>query len=222
VPAPRYAPAPERVLERGLADIGMSLAPATRARMLNHLTLLAKWNRAYNLTGIRDPEQMVVRHLLDSLTLVPYLRGPRVVDVGSGAGFPGVPLALVRGDDRVVLLERRGKRVQFLIHLAAALDLGHVEVVHADASQYRPAVKFDTLVARAFGSLSELLKKAGHLCRPGGRVVAPKGAHPEIELAQVPRSEYAAASIEPVNVPGIHTPRHVIVLEMPGSPPNDH
>ncbi|MDH3282167.1 MAG: 16S rRNA (guanine(527)-N(7))-methyltransferase RsmG, partial [Gammaproteobacteria bacterium] len=216
------APKPARVLERGLAEIGLCVSPAVQARMLTHLTLLEKWNRAFNLTAIRDPEQMVVRHLLDSLALAPYVLGPRLIDAGSGAGFPGVPLALVKPDHRFALLERRGKRAQFLIHLTAALDLKRIEVVHADASEYRPAAKFDTLTARAFGSLSELLERAGHLCRPGGRVVAPKGAHPEIELAQVPQSAYAAARIEPIHVPGIHTPRHVIVLEMPSSPASGH
>ncbi len=210
--------APARILEQGLAEMGLRVPRAVREQMLAHLALLTKWQRAFNLTAIRDPEQMVARHLLDSLALAPLVVGPRLVDVGSGAGFPGIPLALVRGDDRFVLVERRGKPAQFLIHVVAALELGRIDVVQADVSEYRPPWKFDTLMARAFGSLSDLLDRAGHLCRPGGRVVVAKGAHPETELARVPKSAYAAARIEPITVPGIHTPRYAIVLEMPRGP----
>ncbi len=216
----RRAAALERLLARGLAEMGMTVAREVQSSMLDHLALVAKWNRAQNLTGFRDPEQMVVHLLLDSLVLIPYVRGRRVADVGSGAGFPGVPLALTGPDRQVTLIERRDKRAQFLIHANAVLGLG-CEIVSRDASAYRPTVKFDTLVARAFGSLSGLLTSAGHLCRPGGRVVVPKGAHPDSELAQVPRSAYTKASIEPVSVPGVHAPRHVIVLELPDSQANN-
>lgn len=177
---------------------------------MRYLRLLAKWNAAYNLTAVRDPEDMIARHLLDSLVVLPYLAGARVLDIGSGAGLPGIPLAVARPELGFTLLDTNSKKTRFLTQAVGELALNNVEVVHSRVENYRPERKFDTLVSRAFAGIADMLALARHLCAPGGRFLAMKGAYPEEELAAVP-AEYATEVVA-LEVPGLKAQRHLVIL----------
>lgn len=198
-------------LDAGLAALGLALSAAARRGLLDYLTLLEKWNRAYNLTAVRDRSEMVARHLLDSLSIVRYIQAPRIIDVGTGAGLPGIPLALALPDCRFVLLDSNRKKTRFLIQAVAALRLGNVTVECRRAEEYRPAEGFDTVVTRAFASLTEIVTAAGHLCRRDGCLLAMKGRYPEAELAALPPA-FRLLAVEPLRVPGLDAERYLIRL----------
>jgi 16S rRNA (guanine527-N7)-methyltransferase len=198
-------------LETGAAGLGLRLSAAQRDQMLALLGELREWNARFNLTAIRDPREMVVKHLLDSLSVQPWLQGGRIADVGTGAGFPGLPLAIVNPERRFTLIESTGKKARFVAHAAAALGLSNVEVVNARAEAYRPPRPFDTVVCRAVGKVGEFVRIAGHLCAPGGRLLAMKGQHPGPELEPLAKG-WALAGVHPVTVPGLDAARHVVEL----------
>lgn len=198
-------------LEQGLRQLAVPLAADDRQRLLTFVHLLARWNAAYNLTAVRDPQEMIARHLLDSLVLLPYLRGARVLDIGTGPGLPGIPLALARPDIAFTLLDANAKKTRFVTQAVGELGLKNVEVVQARVENYRPEQKFDTLVARAFSSIAELLKSAQHLCAPGGRFLAMKGVYPEKELAAIP-AEFAVSEVLALKVPGLDAARHLAIV----------
>lgn len=208
-------PALEDTIESGLRAMGITVEPPQLRQLGSFLRLLDKWNRSINLTAVRDPLQMVPRHLLDSLAALPWVRGPRLLDVGTGAGLPGLPVAIVRPQLQVVLLDSRSRRIQFLTQAVARLGLGNVETVHGRVQQYRPTEKFDTLTARAFASLSELLSATSHLCRPGGRILALKGRRPYAELQDLEQSHGVVAAVHRVDIPGLAAQRHIVVIEPP-------
>lgn len=201
----------ERAIAGGLERMRIQAPTASSARLAAYLALLARWNRVYNLTAVRRPEDMVGRHVLDSLSILPWLRGPRVVDVGSGAGLPGIPLAVVRPEVRFCLLDGNGKRTRFLTQAVLDLGLENVEVVRSRAEDYDPRNRFASVVSRAFGSLAEMLRCAGHLCAPDGRVLAMKGALPEAELAVLPAG-YRLAGVYRLQE-GLDAERHLVHLE---------
>jgi 16S rRNA (guanine527-N7)-methyltransferase len=204
---------PVELLESGVAGLGATLTSLQRDQLLAYLALLQKWNRAMNLTAHEDIADMVSWHLLDSLAGLPHVVGRQWIDVGTGAGLPGIPLAIKSPDARVVLLDSRSKRCQFLIHACGELGLTNVEVVTGRAEEYRPQVKFDTLVARAFAAIPELLRCAGHLCRPLGRIVVWKGKRPgAAEMNAVPADRYSDVGIHPISVPGLGAARHLVTL----------
>jgi 16S rRNA (guanine527-N7)-methyltransferase len=200
----------QTALQDGLHALGLALAPAAQEKLIAYLELLAKWNRAYNLTAVRDPGQMVVRHLLDSLAILPLVRGPRVLDIGSGAGLPGIPLALARPDLRFVLLDSNAKKTRFLIQAVAELGLKNAEVVNSRVEGYRPAAPFDTLIARAFAGIADMLSVSAPLCAPGGRWLAMKGVYPHQELAAIP-PDYRV-ECRRLQVPGLDAERHVVII----------
>lgn len=198
-------------LEAGAAALGVPLAPGQRDRLLQLLDELQEWNGRFNLTAIRDPRDMVVKHLLDSLSVQPWLRGARVADVGTGAGFPGLPLAVVDPDRQFTLIESTGKKARFVAHAAAALGLSNVEVVNQRAEAYRPGRPFDTVLCRAVGKVGEFVRIAGHLCAPRGRLLAMKGQHPGAELEPLPKG-WKVSAVHPLTVPGLDAARHVVEL----------
>lgn len=202
---------PAEQLEAGLGDLGLTLPENARRQMDTYLTVLQKWNRVYNLTAVRDAGQMVSHHLLDSLAALPYVIGGRVVDVGSGGGFPGLPFAIARPDWRFTLVDSNHKKCTFLRQAVIELSLTNVEVVAERVEQYRPAAAFDTVVSRAFSDIPEFLKVAGHLAAPHGILIAMKGVYPNEELAQIP-SGFATKEIIRLQVPGMQASRHLVVL----------
>jgi len=174
---------PAELLAEGIAELGLEIDNTRQQAMLRYLELLERWNRAYNLTAVRELPEMVVRHLLDSLSISPYLTGQRILDVGTGAGLPGIPLALVHEEKTFVLLDSNGKKCRFVRQAVLELGLKNVEVVQSRVEHYRPDEPFDTIVTRAFAPLSDILARIGHLCHHGTRLLAMKSGEPEDEIA---------------------------------------
>lgn len=172
-------------IESGLASIGVSLSSGQVEQLIRYLQLLHKWNKAFNLTAVRDPSQMVSRHLVDSLQVAPWVQGQRVVDVGSGAGLPGIPLAIAFPEREFVLLDSNGKKTRFLTQAKLTLSLANVEVVQSRIEDFRPGKRFDTVVSRAFASLGDFWRSAHHLLAPDGRFLAMKGRYPAAELDEL-------------------------------------
>lgn len=187
----------------------LELAAEPRTRLLAYLGLLAQWNRAYNLTAVRDPEAMVARHLLDSLALLPFVDGATLVDLGSGAGLPGIPLAIARPDLAVTLIESNGKKVRFLREAARTLPLPNVTVREARIQD--AAGPFDSVTVRAFASLADMLSWGGHLLAPNGRWLAMKGRIDPDEIAAIPEG-FRIIAVHPLEVPGVDGERHVVEL----------
>jgi 16S rRNA (guanine527-N7)-methyltransferase len=198
-------------MSAGLDALGLTLAPAQVGALAALLAEVADWNTRFNLTAIRDPVEAVNKHILDSLAVLPHLRGLAVADVGSGAGFPGLPLAIADPDRRFCLIESTGKKARFLHHVIARLELPNVEVAAVRAESCRPRQPFDCVVARALGSLAEFVRVAGHLSGQGGRLLAMKGKVPEDEIRALPAG-WKALAVHPVAVPGLDAERCVVEL----------
>jgi len=199
-------------LAEGCEHLALSVTDHQKKQMLDHLVLLERWNRKLNLTAIVSAEQMVVRHLLDSLSIARLVQGQRLIDIGSGGGFPGMPIAVIKPDLDVTLLDSRGKRVEFLRHVVAHNRLANVSTVKSRIEDYRPPEKFDTLVSRAFSSLHDMLHWTSHLHQPGGQLLAMKGKRPEEELAQLEDHWQCQIKTEAVKVPMLEADRHVVIL----------
>lgn len=199
----------EQRLAQGLAGLGLDLPVAVQARLLAFRDLLWRWNKTYNLTAVRDPARMVARHLLDSLAVLPHLAGGRILDVGSGAGLPGIPLALAQPARRFVLLDSQAKRTRFLRQAVIELGLDNVEVVQSRVEHYRPGLPFDSIVSRAFSQLADFVRLAGPHCAGGGALLAMKGVLDESELAGIP-APWQVTQIVTLAVPGLTGERHLI------------
>jgi 16S rRNA (guanine527-N7)-methyltransferase len=198
-------------LNAGAERLGLRLDETQAARLVAHLDLMDEWGERMNLTAIREREAQLTRHVLDSLSVRPWLRGTRVLDVGSGAGFPGIPLAIVEPGREFTLLDSTGKKCRFLAAVREQLGLANVTVVNARAEQYRPAQRFDTVLARAVGPLAELVRNAGHLVAGQGRLLAMKGRLPEDELA-AKLNGWKVAAVHRLEVPGLEEERHLVEL----------
>ena len=200
-------------IAEGLAAMGVDLPGAARERLEQHLNLIARWNRVHNLTAVRETEQMVVLHLLDSLSVLPYLESAAsVLDVGTGPGLPGVPIAIARPDARVTLLDSSHKKCAFLQQAKTELGLANVEVVRDRVENWKPAQKFDAVVSRAFSDLADFVAQAQHLVAPGGSLIAMKGVYPFDEIARVPASHRVARVLE-LHVPTLDAKRHLVFVE---------
>ena len=200
---------PEGTLAAGARDLGVALDDDRRRLLLEYLALLAHWNRSFNLTAVRDPARMVPRHLLDSLSLVPLLTGRRLLDVGSGAGLPGLVLAVAVTSLEVTLLDASGKRTRFLLHACHSLGIGNVTVVRERLESYRPARAFDVVTSRASLPLEVLLEAAPPLLAPGGRLLAMQGRAPE--PAPRPPAGFRLR-IRALQVPSLEARRHVVEM----------
>ena len=223
------APAAEPVFDRdvvvarlteGLDALGLDSTPGSAdlaGRLAAYLALLARWNSAYNLTAVRDPVEMVARHVLDSLAVEPWVVGPRIADVGTGCGLPGIPLALLRPRDRFALIDAAGKRTRFVRHAVARLGLDNVEVIAARVEDYDGGPGFDTVVSRAFAAVGDFVRAAGHLRRGGGRLLAMKGVLPCAELGALPAG-WRVTGLGRLTVPGLAAERHAVLLS---GPPED-
>jgi 16S rRNA (guanine527-N7)-methyltransferase len=197
-------------LDRGLEALQLELDAPVRQGLLDYVALLAKWNRAYNLTAVREPREMVTRHLLDSLAVVPHLQGTRIIDVGTGAGLPGIPLALVFPERQFVLLDANSKKTRFLVQAKAALGLANVSVVHERVEAFQAEQPFDCIITRAFASVADILIGSRHLLTPDGVFLAMKGSVPEAELAELPQG-FNLIEVIPLKVPGLEQEqRHLL------------
>jgi 16S rRNA (guanine527-N7)-methyltransferase len=206
-------------LADGIAALGLAIPEAAQTRLLQYLALIQKWNKVHNLTAVREPETMLVRHLLDSLAVLPHIAGSRIADVGSGAGLPGIPLAIARPDWHVLLVESNHKKAVFLKQAQIELGLENVEVMAERVENIDPNKEFDTIISRAFSDLVDFIKLAGHLCTEGsekgggsGRLVAMKGVYPHEELEQLP-AEFVVEKILPITVPGLKAARHLVMIK---------
>lgn len=199
-------------LAAGITTLGLDVTSSAQQHMLDYLALVEKWNKAYNLTAVREPAKMLTHHLLDSLSVLPHVRGQRVLDVGSGAGLPGIPLAVAQPEWQFTLLDASHKKTTFLRQAVIELKLANVDVVCDRVETWSSPRLFDTVVSRAFSDLPEFLALAGKLCAKTGVVVAMKGVYPHEELAQVP-GDFHLRNVVALNVPGLGAERHAAVLE---------
>ncbi len=202
-------------LSQHLAEalVAMGLEPDSRleAALLDYLALLAKWNKTYNLTAIHEPGRMLTHHILDSLAIASHVDAGPLLDVGSGAGLPGIPLAILRPGMKVTLLDASQKKCGFMQQAAIELKLPNVTVVHGRVEDYRPAVGFTQVVSRAFSDLTEFVRLTRHLVAEGGEWLAMKGLYPNEEIAQLKGARVKRDV--PLHVPGLDADRHLIVME---------
>jgi len=175
----------QQLLDRGSGQLGLALEAQQTSALLELIALLARWNRAFNLTAVRDPVQMVPHHLLDSLALAPYVQGDRVLDVGTGPGFPGLPLAIVQPQRRFVLLDSNGKKIRFVRQAVMELGLENVEAVQSRIESYRSGEKFATILARAFASLPDIVRLVSPLLQADGVLLAAKSRRADDEMRDV-------------------------------------
>jgi len=198
-------------LAEGLDKIGLALDKTVQTRMLAYLDLLTKWNRSYNLTAVRKPAQMLVRHLFDSLVIHPYLNGQRILDVGTGAGLPGIPLALIFPEHDFTLLDSNSKKTRFVTQAVAELGLDNVTVVQSRVETFEDAAGFDTIVSRAYSTLAEFVSGVQSLLATDGIVLCMKGVYPATELAELAQPFRLAQHIE-LQVPELDAERNLLVL----------
>ncbi len=198
-------------LTLGARELGVELTEAQHSQLLGYLSLLIKWNKAYNLTAVRDPDEMVSRHLLDSLSVVPFIEGDRQLDVGSGGGMPGIPLAILFPDMKVTVLDSNGKKTRFLTQVKLELKLDNLEVIHSRAEAFRPQVPFTGIISRAFSSLEDFTQWTRHMGDSKTRWLAMKGLHPADELVALP-ADFHLESAQALAVPGCQGQRHLLIL----------
>ena len=201
----------QRQLAQGLVDLNLELDSASQQQLLAFLALLNKWNRAYNLTAVREPRQMVSRQLLDSLSILPFVTADHLLDVGAGGGLPGIPLAITLPDRRFTLLDSNSKKTRFLTQSVLELGLDNVEVFHGRAEQYQPGKQFSQISSRAFTALENLVNWCGHLLAEDGQFLAMKGQFPDDEVAALPAPWQVQSSI-PLQVPGTTGDRHLLLV----------
>lgn len=198
-------------LSRLLNEAGISLSDHQKNQLVAYVDMLHKWNKAYNLTSVRDPNEMLVRHILDSIVVAPSLEGERFIDVGTGPGLPGIPLSIVRPDAHFTLLDSLGKRVRFLRQVQHELALTNITPVQSRVEDFPAEPPFDGVISRAFASLTDMVTWCHHLPGEAGRFYALKGQLPEEEIAQLP-APFNVESVVPLKVPQLEGERHLVII----------
>lgn len=200
-------------LQQGARELGVDLTEQQQTQLLGYLALLIKWNKAYNLTAVRDPDEMVSRHLLDSLSVVPFVAeaGDNWLDVGSGGGMPGIPLAILFPERRFTLLDSNGKKTRFLTQVKLELKLANLEVIHSRVEAFTPEQPFNGICSRAFSSLEDFSNWTRHLGDGNTRWLAMKGVHPDDELQALP-ADFSLTATHVLKVPGCQGQRHLLIL----------
>jgi len=199
----------EDTLREGIALLAVPLGECEQKKLMSFLGLLQKWNKAYNLTAIRDLNEMVKLHLLDSLAVVPFILDEKsILDVGTGAGFPGIPLAICFPDKQFTLLDGNGKKIRFLLQVISSLGLENVTAVHSRVEKFRSEQCFDGIISRAVGKLSNTIQQAGHLLGSSGKWLFMKGEYPQEELQDIDQE----FSVHPLIIPGVEAKRHLVVI----------
>ncbi len=205
-------PTSRKLLVSGLEAMGLELTEPQHDKLIEYLQLLLKWNEHFNLTSVRDEQEAVHRHLLDSLACVQYLEGEHYLDVGSGAGLPGIPISIALPDARVDCMDSNGKKTRFIRQAVSDLGLNNVAVIQSRVEEFRFELGYDAVLSRAFSDLPQMLALCGHLCRSGGRFYAMKGVDPREETAVLGK-EYIVSQLHKINVPGLEEQRHLVVIE---------
>jgi 16S rRNA (guanine527-N7)-methyltransferase len=200
------------LLNGGLAELSLALQAEQRERLLTYLALIEKWNRVYNLTAVRDRTQMVSQHLLDSLAVLPHLAGRTLLDVGSGAGLPGIPIAIAAPERAVTLLDSNHKKAAFLHQAVAELRLVNAAACRERVEVWRTEQRFDVIISRAFAELPEFVIAAAHLLAAGGVLAAMKGVYPYEEIARLPEG-FRVRAVHRLAVPGLDAARHLVLVE---------
>lgn len=196
-------------LENGLAAMGLSIKAPVQQKLLAYLALIYKWNKVHNLTAVREPAEMVTLHLLDSLAVLPHIQAERLLDVGSGAGLPGIPLALCLPQMRVTVLDSSHKKASFMRQAKAELGVDNLEVICGRVEQFKPVELYDVIISRAFSDLNQFTSLTRHLCKPDAQWLAMKGVHPYDELTQI---SIKPSQIAPLHVTGLKAQRHLVFL----------
>ena len=204
---PHLAP----ILEAGMQQMGVEYSSEQRDMLLTYLQLLMTWNKAYNLTAIRDPGEMIKLHLLDSLAVLPHVSGRRLIDVGTGAGLPGIPLAIMCPERDFTLLDSNGKKTRFLFQARCDLGLSNLKEINSRVENHQPEVPYDAVLSRAFTSVADMVNKCSHLLSPEGLFLAMKGKFPQSELSEVGK-DYKVNASHTLQVPGVDGERHLIVI----------
>jgi 16S rRNA (guanine527-N7)-methyltransferase len=199
-------------LTRLLDQAGISLTDHQKNQLVGYVDMLHKWNKAYNLTSVRDPNEMLVRHILDSIVVAPHLQGERFIDVGTGPGLPGIPLSIVRPECQFTLLDSLGKRVRFLRQVQHELKLENIYPVQSRVEEYPAEPPFDGVISRAFASLNDMIGWCKHLPAQNGRFYALKGILPEDEIAQLPDGFEVESAIK-LRVPQLEGERHLVIVK---------
>ena len=222
----------EATLEQGLRDLALGVPANAQQKLLHYLHLIVKWNKHFNLSGITAIQEMVPLHLLDSLAISPYLEGERILDIGSGAGLPGIPLAIANPDKNFVLLDSNGKKTRFLFQVKVALELSNVEVIDARVDEYLSTAdtgEFSLITCRAFSSLSSIVKMIEKPLASGTKLLAMKGVYPHDEIAELQQDKtinstsnkessndlnncYKVESVIELTVPGVESQRHLVLI----------
>lgn len=203
----------ENLLRSGAEAQSINLTDEQITLLLNYLQLLHKWNKAYNLTAIRNPEQMLPLHLLDSLSIIPFVQGEDILDVGTGPGLPGIPLAIFYPERKFTLMDSNGKKTRFLFQVKNELGLNNVAEIQSRVEAYQPEQSFDAITSRAFTSLSDMVEKTSHLLKKNGRFYAMKGQYPHQELREMPK-HYNVVASHPLQVPSVNGERHLIEIAL--------
>jgi len=202
---------PEDLLEDGLYELGLDEELAGDDRLMEYITELMNWNRIYNLTSVRKPTEIVPRHILDSLSVIPHLKGNRILDIGTGAGLPGIPLAIACPEREFVLLDSSSKKLRFIQQTLTILDLDNVSLEHTRIEDYRPDSLFDTVICRAFSDLRDLYQHAMRLCVADGRMLAMKGIYPMAEIESLENKD-VIDDVVSLHVPGLDADRHLVLM----------
>ncbi len=202
---------PADLLEDGLYELGLEEELAGDDRLMEYITELMNWNRVYNLTSVRKPTEIVPRHILDSLSVIPHLHGDRVLDIGTGAGLPGIPLAIACPEREFVLLDSSSKKLRFIRQTLGILELDNVTLEHTRIEDYRPDERFGTVICRAFSDLRDLYQHAGRLCTADGRMLAMKGIYPMAEIEGLENKD-VIDDVVSLQVPGLDAERHLVLM----------
>lgn len=199
------------LLYKGLQSLNHEVSPAIQDKLIGYIQLLSKWNRRYNLTAIRSLDEMVSYHLLDSLSISAYIKGNRVIDVGTGAGLPGIPLALTMPEKTFTLIDSNGKKTRFLTHICQELAISNAKVVHDRVERFSPDSCFESIISRAFASICDMLDYTNHLCCDDGVFLAMKGRYADEEINKI-SSQYQLTNVVKLNVPNLGAQRHLIII----------